>query len=88
MYSNGKNTAHSGEGRLVGNIISLIVFVVIFAAGLYALSFWTLENAWLPTILCFAATIIAFGVPMHIMGRGDKADALAAAAELELSNNK
>ena len=80
MYSNGKNMAHSGEGRLVGNLVAFVIFFVVFAAALYSLSFWTFENAWIPSILCFGLTIIAFAVPMHLMGRADKAEELLAAA--------
>ena len=80
MYSNGKNTAHSGEGRLAGNLITFLVFFVLFLGALYSLSFWTFETVWWPTISCFVLTVLAFAVPMHLMGRGDKAEELAAAA--------
>ncbi|GAA2959005.1 hypothetical protein ACX5K5_03855 [Glutamicibacter bergerei] len=79
MYSNGKNTAHSGEGRLVGNIVNTLIFTVMFAAGLYALSYWTLETAWWPTIACFALCFLAFAIPMHLMGRADSIEEAAAA---------
>jgi len=71
VYSNDKNVAHSGEGRLVGNIISFVIFFVMFAGGIYSLSFWRLDNAWIPSILCFGLVFLAFAVPMHLMGRGD-----------------
>ncbi|MFJ2618836.1 hypothetical protein [Glutamicibacter sp. NPDC087344] len=80
MYSNGKNTAHSGEGRLVGNLVAFVIFFVAFVGALYSLSFWTLENAWLPTIVCFALILVAFAVPMHLMTRSTKAEELVAAA--------
>ncbi|WP_404289700.1 hypothetical protein [Glutamicibacter arilaitensis] len=79
MYSNGKNTAHSGEGRLVGNIVNTVIFLVLFSAGIYALSYWTLETAWWPTIACFVLSFGAFAIPMHLMGRSDSI-AVAAAA--------
>ncbi|GAB3620522.1 MULTISPECIES: hypothetical protein [Glutamicibacter] len=71
MYSNGKNVTHSGSGRLAGNLITFAVFFVLFVGAIYSLSFWTLENAWLPTIACFVLTLLAFAVPMTFMGRGD-----------------
>lgn len=83
MYSNGKNTAHSGEGRLVGNIINFVIFFAMFAAGVYVLGFWTLEVAWWPTLLGFALMFLAFAIPMHIMGRSDKAEELIAAAHAD-----
>jgi len=74
VYSNDKNVSHSGEGRLVGNVISFVIFFVMFAGGIYALSFWSLDNAWFPSILCFALVSLGFAIPMHLMGRADSAE--------------
>jgi len=83
VYSNGKNTAHSGEGRLVGNIINFVIFFVMFAAGVYTLGYWELHNAWVPTLVGFALMFLAFAIPMHLMGRADKAEDLIAASAAE-----
>ncbi|KAA0977566.1 hypothetical protein FQ154_07550 [Paeniglutamicibacter gangotriensis] len=72
MYSNGKNLAHSGQGRLAGNITAFVVFFIMFLGCLYSLSFWTLENAWIPGISCFVLVMLAFGIPQHILGMSDK----------------
>ena len=72
MYSNGKNVAHSGQGRFVGNLIATIVFLAMFCGAIYSLSFWTLQNAWIPGITCFVLFVAAFAVPMHIMGMADR----------------
>jgi len=80
VYSNGKNTAHSGEGRLVGNIINFVIFFVIFAAGIYTLGYWELDNAWWPTLAGFALMFLAFAIPMHLMGRSEKSEDLVAAS--------
>jgi len=80
VYSNGKNTAHSGEGRLVGNIVSFVIFFVMFSAGIYTLGFWELDNAWLPTLLGFALMFLAFAIPMHLMSHSEKAEARIAAS--------
>ncbi|WP_431711379.1 hypothetical protein [Glutamicibacter uratoxydans] len=74
MYSNGKNVAHSGEGRLAGNIINFVIFFVMFGAGVYALSFWSLDQAWIPSIISFALISLAFAIPMHLMGRADTSE--------------
>ncbi|MCW4465132.1 hypothetical protein OK351_06405 [Glutamicibacter sp. MNS18] len=74
MYSNGKNVAHSGEGRLAGNIVNFVIFLVLFGAGIYSLSFWTLEQAWIPSIACFLLVSLAFAIPMHFMGRADSSE--------------
>lgn len=71
MYSNGKNVAHSGQGHFVGNLIATLVFFAMFCAAIYALSFWTLENAWIPGISCFVLFILAFAIPQHILGMSD-----------------
>lgn len=71
MYSNGKNKAHSGQGHIAGNIVAFLILFVCFAAGIYALSFWSLDNAWLPGLACFALVMIALIVPQHVLGRGD-----------------
>ncbi|PQZ91115.1 hypothetical protein CQ018_14220 [Arthrobacter sp. MYb227] len=78
MYSNGKNLAHSGQGRFVGNLIATIVFLAIFCGAIYSLSFWTLENAWIPGISCFVLFVLAFAIPQHIMGISDRDPAEAA----------
>ncbi|WP_159614392.1 hypothetical protein [Glutamicibacter sp. JC586] len=80
MYSNGKNTAHSGEGRLVGNIVSFVIFFVMFAAGIFVLGYWELNNAWLPTLAGFALMFLAFAIPMHLMSYSEKAEARIAAS--------
>ncbi|WP_313813259.1 hypothetical protein [Glutamicibacter sp.] len=80
MYSNGKNTSHSGEGRLVGNILTFVIFFVAFCGALYSLSFWSLENAWLPTIVCFVLVLFAFAVPMTFLRRGESAEEISTAA--------
>ncbi len=72
MYSNGKNVAHSGQGRFVGNFIATIVFLAIFCGAIFALSFWSLDNAWIPGIACFVLFVAAFAVPMHILGISDR----------------
>ncbi|ASN40184.1 MULTISPECIES: hypothetical protein [Paeniglutamicibacter] len=72
MYSNGKNVAHSGQGHLTGNIVALVVFMVLFIGAIYSLSYWTLENAWLPGISCFVLLILSFGIPQHILGMSDR----------------
>ncbi|KUM29634.1 hypothetical protein AQ436_08210 [Arthrobacter sp. EpRS66] len=80
MYSNGKNTAHSGEGRLVGNLINFVIFFVMFAAGIYTLGYWELNNAWWPTLAGFALMFLAFAIPMHLMSHSEKAEARIAAS--------
>lgn len=71
MYSDGKSKAFSGQGNFAGNFLAFAVFFILFVGALYALSFWTLENAWLPGLACFALAFAAFGIPQHILGRAD-----------------
>ncbi|MGO3153297.1 MAG: M48 family metalloprotease [Galactobacter sp.] len=47
MYSgDGKNRNHSGEGHLVSNIITFVIFFVVLVAGFYATSFTKFGGAW------------------------------------------
>ncbi|WP_309080382.1 hypothetical protein [Zhihengliuella sp.] len=71
MYSNGKNKAYSGQGQLASNLVIFAVMLVLFFGGLYALSFWTLENAWLPGLACLTLCALAFVIPQHLLGRSD-----------------
>lgn len=81
MYSNGKNVAHSGQGRLAGNVIAFVVFFVLFVGAIYSLSYWTLDNAWIPGIACFVLAILAFAVPQHILGMSDRDPAKTSARQ-------
>ncbi|MFL4473483.1 hypothetical protein ACIPVK_05745 [Paeniglutamicibacter sp. MACA_103] len=81
MYSNGKNVAHSGQGRLAGNVIAFVVFFVLFVGAIYSLSYWSLDNAWIPGIACFVLAILAFGIPQHILGMSDRNPAKTASKQ-------
>ena len=70
-----KQPTHSGEGHLVSNLVTFIVFMAIFAVGLYALSWLTLDNVW-PMVICLALGTLAYLVPF-VMGRSDTAKELA-----------
>ncbi|GAB2904190.1 hypothetical protein [Neomicrococcus lactis] len=71
MYSQGKNKAYSGQGNFAGNFLTLIVVFVLFAAAIFMTTFWTLSNAWWPTIALLVLVLIALIVPQHILGRSD-----------------
>lgn len=71
MYSDGKSKAYSGQGNFAGNFLAFAVFFILFIAAIYSLSFWTLENAWLPGVACLVLAMLAFGVPQHILGRAN-----------------
>lgn len=71
MYSDGKNKAYSGEGNHGSNVAAFVVMFVLFIGSLYSLSFWTLENAWLPGIACLVLATAAFLIPQGIMGRSE-----------------
>jgi len=69
VYSNGKNKAYSGQGNFVGNFIAFLVMFAIFVGAVFSLSLWTLENAWVPGILCLVLAALAFAIPQHVLGR-------------------
>ncbi|WP_312182476.1 hypothetical protein [Arthrobacter sp.] len=70
-----KQPTHSGEGHLVKNLVTFIVFFGLFALSLYSLNWLTLEVVW-PMAACLVLGTIAFLVPF-MMGRSDTADELA-----------
>jgi hypothetical protein len=80
VYSDGKNKAYSGQGKFVGNFVAFAVFFILFLGAIYALSFWTLENAWIPGIVCLALAGLAFGIPQTILGRSDSLETARAEA--------
>ncbi|MEE1619978.1 hypothetical protein ACQ3I4_01100 [Zafaria sp. Z1313] len=71
MYSDGKNKAYSGQGNFVGNFIAFLAMFLVFIGALFVLSFWTLETAWWPGLVCLGLAGLAFAVPQHVLGRSD-----------------
>ena len=70
-----KQPTHSGEGRLVSNVVTFVIFLAIFMVGLYSLSWLTLDNVW-PMVICLALGTLAYLIPF-MMGRSDSAAVLA-----------
>ncbi|GHD09875.1 hypothetical protein GCM10008096_22970 [Zhihengliuella salsuginis] len=71
MYSDSKNKAYSGQGNLGSSLAAFAVMFVLFLGSLYSLSFWTLENGWLPGLACLVLATAAFLIPQGIMGRSE-----------------
>ena len=69
MYSNGKNKAYSGQGNFVGNFVAFLVLFALLVGSFFVLSMWTLENAWVPGLLCLILAGLAFAIPQHVLGR-------------------
>lgn len=70
-----KQPTHSGEGHLVSNVITFVIFLAIFMVGLYSLTWLSLDNVW-PMVICLALGTLAYFVPF-MMGRSDSAAVLA-----------
>ncbi|MBP3037134.1 hypothetical protein J2M53_12860 [Arthrobacter sp. zg-ZUI100] len=70
-----KQPTHSGEGHLVSNLVTFVIFLAIFMVGLYSLTWLTLDNIW-PMVICLALATFAYLVPF-MMGRSDSAAVLA-----------
>lgn len=70
-----KQPTHSGEGHLVSNLVTFVIFVAIFVASLYSLTWLTLDNVW-PMVACLVLASLAYFVPL-VMGRSDSAKVLA-----------
>ena len=70
-----KQPTHSGEGHLVQNLVTFVIFFAIFALSLYSLNWLTLDVVWPMAALLVLGTL-AFLIPF-MMGRSDTADELA-----------
>ncbi|GAB3180789.1 hypothetical protein GCM10027060_10660 [Nesterenkonia halophila] len=71
MISNGKVTSYSGQGNVVGNVVAFIFVFGLLLGSIFALSFWTLENAWIPGMAFMVLWTLAFLVAKELLGRGD-----------------
>ena len=70
-----KQPTHSGEGYLVKNLVTFIIFFAIFALALYSLNWLSLDTVW-PMAACLGLGTIAYLVPF-LMGRSDSTVELA-----------
>lgn len=70
-----KQPTHSGEGHLVSNVVTFVIFLAIFLVGLYSLTWLSLDNVW-PMVACLGLATLAYFVPF-MMGRSDTAAVLA-----------
>ena len=71
-----KQPTHSGEGHLVSNLVTFVIFLAIFLVGFYSLTWLSLDNIW-PMAICLGLATLAYLVPL-LMGRSDSAEVLAA----------
>ncbi|MGO1319996.1 MAG: hypothetical protein ACTII7_05930 [Galactobacter sp.] len=73
MYSgDGKNRNHSGEGHLVSNIITFVIFFAVLVAGFYATSYTDFGGAWVawwPMLAVIGAGVIVYGGSMALCKR-------------------
>ena len=70
-----KQPTHSGEGHLVSNVVTLVIYLAIFVAGLYSLTWLSLDTVW-PMVACLGLCTLAYFVPF-LMGRSDTAKVTA-----------
>lgn len=70
-----KQPTHSGEGRLVSNLVTFIVLFACFLGALYSLTWLSLDNVW-PMVICLVVASGVFFVAFTI-GRSDTTKELA-----------
>ncbi len=70
-----KQPTHSGEGRLVSNIITFVVMFAVFLGAVYSLNWLSLDNVWPMAILLVAASGVYFVA--FTIGRSDTTRELA-----------
>ncbi|MEW1964848.1 hypothetical protein AB0302_05555 [Micrococcus sp. NPDC078436] len=71
MIRNGKAIDHSNAGGVGGSLIFFVICFAAFLGSLYAMSFWSLDNAWIPGLIALALAVLTFIIPQGILGRGD-----------------
>ncbi|GAB3521593.1 hypothetical protein [Arthrobacter monumenti] len=72
MQRPNSHATHSGEGHLVSNVIIFTIMMVLFLGSLYAFSFWSLDNVFLPGIIGMVLFALAFFIPKQIMANMEK----------------
>ena len=72
-----KQPTHSGEGHLVSNLVAFVIYLALFAVGLYSLTWLSLDNVW-PMAICLVLCTVAYFVPF-VTGRSDTAKVMAEA---------
>ncbi|GAB3252961.1 hypothetical protein [Arthrobacter pigmenti] len=72
MQRPNSHATHSGEGHLVSNLIVFIILMACFLGALYAFSFWSLDNAFIPGLIGMGLFAAAFFIPKQIMGNMEK----------------
>ncbi|MDX2341057.1 hypothetical protein NJC10_05160 [Micrococcus sp. M4NT] len=71
MIRNGKAIDHSNAGGVGSSVLLFLLSFGLFLGSLYAMGFWSLDNAWLAGLIALALATIAFLIPQGILGRGD-----------------
>lgn len=72
MQRPNSHATHSGEGHLVSNVIIFTVMMLMFLGALYAFSFWSLDNVFLPGIVGMFLFAMSFFIPKQIMANMEK----------------
>jgi len=65
-----KQKLHSGQGHLIGNILTFAVMLACFLGSVYVLSFLSLDTVW-PMAVCLVLFFLAFFIPQTFLGRSD-----------------
>lgn len=72
MQRPNSHATHSGEGHLVSNLVIFTILMVLFLGALYAFSFWSLDNAFVPGIIGMTLFALAFWLPKQVLGQMEK----------------
>ena len=67
------NSSYRRENNLAQTVIMFVIFLAMFLGGIYAMSYWSLENAFVPGITAFALIFLSLVIPMTWIGRSNSA---------------
>lgn len=72
MQRPNSHATHSGEGHLVSNLVIFGLMMACFLGSLYAFSFWSLDNVFIPGIFGIGLFALAFWIPKGLLGAMEK----------------
>lgn len=72
MSQNNNVQTPENENSMVTKVVSFVIMMVLFLAGVFVLQYLRLDNVW-PMGASLVLVFLAFWIPQSIMGRSDSA---------------
>lgn len=72
MSQNNNVQTPENENSMATKVVSFVIMMVLFLAGVFVLQYLRLDNVW-PMGASLVLVFLAFWIPQSIMGRSDSA---------------